>query len=242
MVDLRGKRIFVLRAAEQSRELANALTVLGAEVITYPVLQFEPIPAGLEIMTVSFLTPFDQIIFTSSNAVRFAMEAIDEQSKAIIRTKEIYAVGPATASAVIAHECGKVSVPLVEYSAQGLLEMLPKNLNKSRILIPAAAKANPELEECLILRGAKVQVLRIYQTVKPASYPEISLFDGDMILFTSPSTVEHFFQSPAYSEQNIVSVCIGKTTRHALEQHGQNPLLARDATIDGIIEALMTCK
>ena len=69
---LAGLRIVVTRAPEQSRDLTQQLSNLGADVISLPAIAFEE-PHDLQPLDAAIqqLANFDWLLFTSSNAARF---------------------------------------------------------------------------------------------------------------------------------------------------------------------------
>ena len=69
---LKGKRIVITRAVEQSRDLKERLEHLGATVLLLPAVSFSE-PADMTELdrAIRSLQSFDWILFTSANAVRF---------------------------------------------------------------------------------------------------------------------------------------------------------------------------
>src|SRR5271157_3219116 len=72
MHPLKGKRIVVTRAPEQSQELVRLLDQMGAEVILLPTVSFAP-PEDWQRLDEQLrqLDFFDAILFLSKNAVRY---------------------------------------------------------------------------------------------------------------------------------------------------------------------------
>ena len=106
---LAGLRIVVTRAPEQSRDLTQRLSNLGANVISLPAIAFED-PHDLQPLDAAIqqLASFDWLLFTSSNAARFfarRCRALGFEISAL-RNRErplfVAAVGPATSEAAAA--------------------------------------------------------------------------------------------------------------------------------------------
>src|SRR5450755_3874275 len=97
-----GRRILVTRAEHQARELAEALSALGAEPLFLPGLVIAP-PQSFAAVdeALARLPQFDWIVFTSQNAVEaFAARAA---SRILSSRALIAAVGPKTARALASH-------------------------------------------------------------------------------------------------------------------------------------------
>ena len=72
---LKGKRIVVTRAPEQSRELIAQLEELGAEVVSIPLVSFHAVEDPTEFdEAIRSIAKYDWLLFTSQNAVRFFCE------------------------------------------------------------------------------------------------------------------------------------------------------------------------
>ena len=239
---LKGCRIFILRSLEQASSLYDSLSKLGAEVISYPTLVFHPIEADIHKITQDFLAPIDTLIFTSVNGVRFFMQGLSKNCKmnlSLLLHKVIIAVGPKTAQFLDSFGLRATWVPK-QFSAEGILEELPQQLHNQRILLAVALEANPLLKQQLSQRGAHVTVLNLYRTSAPMNYPPQQLENGDYVVFTSPSTVKHFFESPLWQGQLFTSLCMGSFTAQALQQKGQSSIVVSPhATLDSLIATLL---
>ena len=160
-----GKRIVVTRAREQADALASHLSALGAGVIELPTIEIRP-PADSAPLdrAIAELDTYDWLIFTSANGVRFFLEHLDDLRK--LRAK-ICAIGPATRAAVEALHV-KVDLMGKEYVAESLLEAFAAHdLSGKRVLLPRAAVARDLVPNELARRGARVDVVEAYRTVRP---------------------------------------------------------------------------
>lgn len=239
-----GKRIINLRTLKQGQILSEKLMDLGAEVIEYPMITIDPIMNEQKIISKAFLAPFTKIIFTSANGVeQFMMSLLNNGCDGRdLANKTILCVGPKTASAlksfgIIADNTAN------NYSQEGLLEMLPSNSKQDTILLPTAKKARPFLEEELKKRGSNVHKLALYDTVATTTSKPITACDNDIVVFTSSSIAEFFFESTLYKNQNIKAICIGTETEKTVKRHlNTNIYTAQSQTEDAIIQCIHALK
>jgi uroporphyrinogen III methyltransferase / synthase len=189
-----GRRILVTRAEHQARELAEALSALGAEPLFLPGLVIAP-PQSFAAVdeALARLQQFDWIVFTSQNAV----EAFGARAASRILSSRtlIAAVGPKTARALAAHG---MSVDLVaeEAVAESLGRALQARVRGKRVLLPQAEEAREVLAETLRRAGAlEVHVVPVYRTLPANSpaYEEVARrlvhSEIDAVTFASARTV-----------------------------------------------------
>ena len=122
---LAGIRIFVLRSVDQSQNLMEDLTTLGADVIQCPMIEVIPITKILQTIKKSFLKDFTMLIFTSANGVRFFMETLLEKKMdaRILSNKKIITIGPKTKESL--KEYGIIADAMPEkFVAESILDQL----------------------------------------------------------------------------------------------------------------------
>lgn len=234
-----GKRVIILRAVHQAQPLITELSLLGAEAIALPLLSFEPNERAQKRVTPNFLKKFTVLIFTSANGVDAFFNALFTKGDARTLTgKRIVAIGPKTAEALKSYGIRADAMPPV-YDAAAITKLFKKTLKQETVLIPTAEGARQALPAALRSRGAKVTVLRMYKTLCPP-LREIPLSGGDYVVFTSPSTVTHFFKSGIYNGQDIVPFCIGRVTADEAKKYLAGPLtIAADSTAESLINAIL---
>lgn len=160
-------RVIVTRPQEQAQELAQSLTVLGAEVLQIPGLEIWPAPESWAVrQQFQDLDSYQHVIFTSVNAVHFGMQWIDRYWPQWPQAVDCYSVGPGTAKALTAHHL-ESCLP-TRFSSEGLLE-LPAlmSVNETRVLIVKGQGGRSLLKETLEARGALVDCADVYQRVCP---------------------------------------------------------------------------
>ena len=228
---LRGKRVIILRAMDQSKELAEYLSSLGASVILCPVIELVPEESALNEVNEDFINNFDTLIFTSSNGVKIFMNSLIKKNIGIkiINTKKILVIGPKTKETAIEFGIHVDAMPKT-YVAESIIECFEKELDQSKILIATSIDARSIIPDELRKRGAFVKVLSIYKNISPP-LADIKILDNDFVVFTSSSTANHFFQSKLYIKQKIKAFCIGEITAATVKKYiDSNIYTAKEAT------------
>ena len=125
-----------------------------------------------------------------------------------------------------------------------------------KILLPRAKIAAAALREGLRERGAHVDDVPVYDTLKVASNSdkgrdeiEADLLNGsiDFVTFTSSSTVTNFLEmfpthTPAELLKRVQVAVIGPETQKTATEHGvQVDIVAKQATIENLVEAIIAC-
>ncbi len=250
-----GRRIVVTRAREQASAFMARLSELGAECIQFPTIRVVP-PESWEPLdqAIQDLGTYGWLLFTSVNGVRFffhRLEAAEKDARHLGGIR-VGAIGPATADALKAHGIRPDLMPQ-EYRAESVVEALGcEPLEGVRVLLPRAETAREVLPEELRLRGAIVDVLPAYRTVKPGrdtAQIRTMLKRGkiDLITFTSSSTVTNFagmFEGDAASlrewMQRTSVACIGPITANTAAELGFSvDLVPSSYTIDSLIKAVL---
>ncbi|MGB7847112.1 MAG: uroporphyrinogen-III synthase, partial [Candidatus Acidiferrum sp.] len=162
---LKGKRVVVTRAMEQSEALVQALREKGAVPILMPMVAFGPPddPALLD-EAIRDIRRYDWVFLTSQNALR-ALQGRSQFLKVdlpkVTAGVRVAAVGPATAEA--ARNAGlKVAYVATKHQGVSLAEELAGGLKGKRVLLPRSDRANPELVKKLQQLGAQVKEIVTY--------------------------------------------------------------------------------
>jgi uroporphyrinogen III methyltransferase/synthase len=234
-MELTGKTVLITRAASQSGELRAQLEDLGARVVECPTIQIVPPKTWKPVDdAIARLNTYQWVIFTSANAVE---QFMDRMGKARCHVP-IAVVGSATA-AKLAEWGLKASLVPREFRSEGLLEEFPGNLVGLRILFPRAEVARELLPEELRRRGATVDVVPVYRTVKAYSGNIGDILETervDCIVFTSASAIPENLHSVPTGTAVAV---IGPVTREAAQLLGLKPdIVPVESTIPGLVEAI----
>ncbi|MDX6586607.1 MAG: uroporphyrinogen methyltransferase / synthase [Solirubrobacterales bacterium] len=196
---LHGKRVVVTRARAQASGMARTLEALGAEVIELPAIRIEPTIDSDEVRAaVESLHTYALVCVTSPNGARLLFEAMDAQGRdaRALSQAQVAAIGPGTARALRKHGVIADVVP-ERFVAEALVEALAEvPIQGKPVLVARAAEARDVLPDALRERGAEVDVVALYETVRESpAVEEIEAAAGaDYVTFTSSSTVKNFLE------------------------------------------------
>ncbi|MBK5220118.1 MAG: uroporphyrinogen-III C-methyltransferase [Thermoleophilia bacterium] len=243
---LHGKRVIVTRARAQASGLASTLRDLGATVVELPAIRIEPRLDAPEVReAAAAVGVYELICLTSPNGVRLlfeAMAAADLDSRALAGVT-VAAIGPGTARALAKRGVVADVVP-ERFVAEGLIEALADvDVEGARVLVARAVDARDVLPEYFEQRGAEVDVVALYETVREEPDAEAieAAQDADYVTFTSSSTVSNLTEAlgdrfPASAR--VVS--IGPVTSEAAREAGLRvDVEAERHDIDGLLAALL---
>ena len=259
---LAGKTVMLTRPPAQSAEMTARLERLGATVIHCPTIEIvEPTSWERLDATIAGLESYDWLIFTSANGVEFFFRRLAEKRPdglSAVSRLQTCAVGPATARAIAAAG-GRVDLTARDSTGEGVLAALieavggEEKLAGLRFLLPRARVARELLPAELARRGAQVDAVEAYQTVRPDADREglmrwITESRVDAIAFTSPSTVNNFAalisaDDLADSLRGIIVASIGPVTSDALRAYGLTEIVQPQAynaaaLVEALVEAL----
>jgi uroporphyrinogen-III synthase len=249
---LRGRRVVVTRALEQSEALVQALREAGAKPVVLPMIKFAPPDDFVPLdEALHHARNFDWLLLTSQNAVRALQErcvALDLGIAGIFESVKIAAVGPASAEA--ARELGlKVIYVASKYQGVALANELAGKLKSARVFLPRSDRANQDLVDALIGHDAVVAEVIAYKTELPSGndLAEIhtQLKQGvDAVLFFSPSAVNHFRDVLGQKDFERLAetsslAAIGPMTEAALREAGvEQIIVAKSAIVPSLISEL----
>jgi uroporphyrinogen III methyltransferase/synthase len=243
---LHGKRVVVTRARAQASGLAAALRELGAEVVELPAIRIEPLIDGPEARrAIAGIRDYSLVCLTSPNGVRLLFEALAAAGldARALAGATVAAIGPGTARELAARGVAADIVP-ERFVAEALVEALAEvEVAGRRALVARAAEARDVLPEALRERGAEVDVVALYETVREPPEPEAveAAAAADHITFTSSSTVRNLVEAlgdrfPAGAR--VVS--IGPVTSAAAREAGLPvDVEAKRHDVDGLLDALL---
>ena len=243
---LHGLRVVVTRARAQASGLARRLAELGAEPIELPAIRIEPRIDSEEVRAaVGSLHSYAVVCLTSANGVELLFEAMAEQGRdaRALANASVAAIGPGTAAALA--ERGVIADLVPErFVAEALVETLAElPLEDKPVLVARAAEARDVLPEALGERGAKVDVVPLYETLAEA--PDSDQLEraakADYVTFASSSTVRNFVEAigDGFPEDARV-VSIGPVTTEAARESGLKVHAeAERHDIEGLVQALL---
>jgi uroporphyrinogen III methyltransferase / synthase len=264
---LHGRRVVVTRARAQASGLAATLRSLGAEVVELPAIRIEPRIESEGVRgAVERIGDYAVICVTSPNGVRLLFEAMRESgldARALGGVSKLQhvgegdsgaggqapagamvaAIGPGTAQVLAEHGIAADVVP-ERFVAEALVEALTSvAVEGRRVLVARAAEARDVLPDALRERGAEVDVVALYETVREDPEPEAieAAQAADYVTFTSSSTVRNLTEALGDrfpSAARIVS--IGPITSETVRAAGLEVAVeAERHDVDGLIAALL---
>ena len=243
---LHGRRVVVTRARAQASGVAATLRGLGAEVVELPAIRIEPRLDAPEVRdAVAALHSYALVCLTSANAVALLFEAMAAQGRdaRALANASVAAIGPGTAAALAEHGVLADLVP-ERFVAESLAEALAGVAIEGRpVLIARAAEARDVLPDALTKRGADVDVVALYETVREDPGPEAieAAAAADYVTFTSSSTVRNLLA--AVGDRFPIGariVSIGPITSETAREAGLTVHVeAERHDIEGLVEALV---
>jgi uroporphyrinogen-III synthase len=251
---LTGRRVAVTRSREQSSELANKLTALGAEVIELPLITVaKEIDKQALADVLAELGGYDWIVFTSANGVRYFFEEFhrifdDIRALGLLR---FAAIGDTTAAAIRAQHL-KVECQPKDATAEALAEALiaTGSLDSGKVLVITGNLNRDTLVAKLEEARAIVDRLQVYRTEKTDLAEEPAAADfrargADAILFASSSAVQSFVDQAAALKlakdaKRPLAGSIGPQTGETMKKVGMPiDFTAKSPSLDSLVEALV---
>ena len=248
-LSLQGKGIVVTRPREQADEMLTLLQAQGARAILFPAVQIEA-PENWQSLDDALhqLVAYDWVIFSSRNAVAFALSRLQSRNLSWPTGPRIAAVGRETAKAL--REFG-LQVELVpqRFSSEGLLES-PElvAVQGQRIALFAGDQGRELLEKTLGERGAVIDKVLCYRRRLPGANPTPLLHawargELDAVTVTSPEIFNNFYQMVGGLGQrwlkNTPIIAISPLTAAAVTTVGlPAPWIAPEASAAGMLTAL----
>ncbi len=246
--------MLVGRARHQASALADALRLVGAEVISIPFIEIRE-PSSWRPLdgAIARLLDYDWLILTSVNGVVALFARLEKRGKseADLLHLNIAAIGPATRKAIEAHGL-PVDVMPEEYVAESVVAELKGQVKGKRVLLVRAKVARNVIPSQLAKAGARVDVVEAYETVMPESSRTELLRvlrdpagKPDVITFTSSSSVRNFAELLGKGNDALLSgvklASIGPITSQTLRELGLRvDIEAREYTIPGLVATIAT--
>lgn len=186
------------------------------EVENLEVFQIEYIQSEID------LSKYDALIFTSKNAV-YSLNSFNQNWKNI----DSYSIAPKTAQ-IIKKLDGKVVFTGITSHGNEFAQELIALLKDKKVLYVKALKTVSNLVEILRDNEILVDELVTYKTSCKKS--NILLEDNSVFIFTSPSSVECFFNQYSWND-SYKAIIIGKTTAKYLPKN-INYIISSQTSID----------
>ena len=243
---LYGQTVVVTRPKERIGTLSEKLRRLGANVIECPCIQ-----TVNEVDTDKFndalKKQYDYVVLTSPAGVSAMIEALEKINKdlRVFYNCKFAVIGSGTAKELKKYGINADLMPEI-YDSEHLGKLLADKLNSnSSVLILRAKGGSKELTTTLERKGINFSDISTYITEYCCNKSEMLreiIENGvvNVITFTSSSTVTGFVNSINLDKyNNFTALCIGKQTAKKAEFYGMKTKIAKNATIDSMIAALL---
>ena len=243
---LHGRSVVVTRARAQASGLAGTLRELGAAVVELPAIRIERLSESEEVRTaVAAIGNYSLVCLTSPNGVRLLFEALAAAGKdaRALADATVAAIGPGTARELAARGIRADVVP-ERFVAEALVAALAGvEVEGRRVLVARAAEARDVLPEALRERGAEVDVVALYETVReqPDEAAVAAAQEADYVTFTSSSTVRNLLEAlGGRFPTGARVVSIGPVTSATARELGLRvDVEAERHDVDGLLAALL---
>jgi uroporphyrinogen-III synthase len=223
----------------------------GGMAVRFPVIEILPgHDQPLIRQMISRLDQFDIAIFISSNAVRFTMGLLHEQSNRPPGL-HIAAIGRATAAALEQSGWGADLVPETTFNSEALLAMPQlQDVTGRNIIIFRGEGGRELLGDTLVKRGAQVEYANVYRralpelVIKEVLQPWMQAVNSAVIVTSQEGLDNLVTLLDAEAQKHLRQtpmIVISERMLDKTRQHGiQAPvMIAKQASDEAILEALI---
>lgn len=198
---LKGTRILICRPEDSARELALALSAIGAECRIFPTLAISELALNeTDRQLILNLDQYQHIIVTSQHAAKLGLAQIDQYWPQFPMQQYWYPIGEKTAS-LLQEEHLNIIHPEKTLTSESLLSSTAlQKVKQQKILILKGMEGRDLLSGTLTKRGAQVDELALYQR----SCPEYSSEEIDNALKTF--SADYFVCLSGETLQNLITL------------------------------------
>ncbi len=194
--------VFITRDIKEDDFFSRVLKANKYKVSGRAFIEFKSIP-------ISHMPFGDWLFFSSKHAVKYFFE-----QKRDIGNMKIGAIGKSTAAAIRTY--GK-RADFIGYSTDTRLtgKQFASLVKSANVVFPQAKDSMRTVQQQFVNKSQTRDVI-VYETIQK---PVEDTPDADIMLFTSPSNVEAFFEKKKISSNQKV-IAMGDATSHTLKQFG----------------------
>jgi uroporphyrinogen-III synthase len=245
---LNGASILVTRPAGQAENLCRLIESAGGKALRFPTLTIQAAAVDSGLLQTALNSQW--LIFTSTNAVDFALQAFSGKMTEL-KTLPMAAVGQATATALQQAGLGVSCVPATDFSSDGLLaEPAMHDVAGQRITIVRGVGGREKLAQTLVSRGAKVDYLEVYSRGRPVTtnthlVQALQNHRLQVITITSGEALKNLLsmldESSAALVRTLPLVVVSERIRHLAQELGFTQIVVSLQPTDAaILETLTT--
>ena len=239
--NLHGLGVLITRPRHQAQPLYDAIRNNGGKPVLFPAIEITSSPkADVCKQQLENAANYDDLIFISPNAVRYAIAdiAIDHQ--------RIFAIGDATAKMLQQHHIPYYLPAGVKADSENLLASpLLEDMQRRKVLIIRGNGGRSLLGDTLIQRGALVDYAEVYQRRRPdidaASLLQKWPQEIDAIIVTSNAIVDnllHLCRNHPVVLKTPLVVISQRMRKHAQEHGFQQIQVATGAAETELLHTL----
>lgn len=189
--------------------------VADGQVIHCPLIQIVPRPTDQLAQAYQQFAQSSHVVFTSKNAVSVCFTQLQELGISPLPFQEWIAVGQVTASYLQRYGVSGMHVALDERQ-EGVISLL-QGMTPRHLFIPKSSRSRPLLFDWLNTQGISYTAVDIYDT--QFLPPVVTQWqEMDLIVFTSPSTVQAFVHYFGQLPPQKKCYALGEVTQRALDQ------------------------
>ena len=242
--------VAITRPKDRAKKACEIVEELGGVPVLAPTLDLEPVNTESLKNLVERKEDLDWIIFTSPTTIVSLNKFYPDFIKTL--SCRLAVIGNKTGR--LAEKNG-LTVDLMpgDFTAEGLIEEFKKRGITNQVIgIPRTASARPVLPEELERLGNEVILAEAYKSLFPMDedavkdlISKIENREIDAITFTSPLTVENFFEIVEDKQkiakllsENLLTVCIGPITAKVLEKYDIDHIYPDTYTVPDMMELL----
>ncbi len=243
---LYGQTVVVTRPKERIGTLSEKLRRLGANVIECPCIQTVN-EVDIDKFSNALKKTYDYVVLTSPAGVSAMIDALEKINKdlRVFYNCKFAVIGSGTAKELKKYGINADLMPEI-YDSEHLGKLLADKLDSnSSVLILRAKGGSKELTTALERKGINFSDISTYITEYCCNKSEMlrEMIENsivNVITFTSASTVIGFVNSINIDKyDNFTALCIGEQTAKKAEFYGMKTKIAKNATIDSMIAALL---
>lgn len=226
---LKNKKVLVPRGKKEAKSFSRLLESFGGIPIEIPLIAFRPVELNDKLRQVlETLHTYDWIIFTSKVTVETLLSLIGPDK--LPSLPKIAVIGKKTEEVLRAKGLEAEFFPSEFVAETFVEEFLPYIQSGIKVCIPKGNLAREYISDSLKNAGAIVDEAIVYETYMPQESRDllaemIAKDQLDILMFTSPSTVDHLmsvveeFQLKKHLETCLIG-CIGPVTENKLKSYG----------------------
>lgn len=186
-------------------------------MVHIPLIEIRPFPVQNPVwkQISNALPQTTHLLFTSKSAVDITCNHVQHS---LLEHPHVISVGSGTS-----HTLAENQLPAwrtaEDERAEGIVDILAQlDLSEAYLLWPHSSGARSVIQDWLNQTGVANLCVPIYDTVTVSQTPRVDPFDFDRIHFTSPSTVDAYWQLFGKPPQGIELTAIGPVTAARLRE------------------------